>query len=286
MGSSLKSWDEQITNGVLTKGGAFKGWSDGASGGLGLAISLIVLCLALFFLVWTLKRLFLGSAKNCIRKATGLNGYLNIIVGAGMTIAVQSSSIITSALTPLVGVGALPLEDMLPLTLGANIGTTCTALLASIVIGTQAAVQIALCHLFFNIIGILIWYPIPRLRKVPVDAARWMGSMTMSLRWFPIAYIFTAFFLIPLVLLGLSTMIDVGGGVAALGWVLLVAILAGAGFATYWYKRMGGKQRVAVFLASKKEANIKKHFSGMGVQDKDSKPEGEELDEVAAVELV
>ena len=65
-----------------------------------IAISLIVLCLALFFLVWTLKRLFLGSAKNCIRKATGLNGYLNILVGAGMTIAVQSSSIITSALTP------------------------------------------------------------------------------------------------------------------------------------------------------------------------------------------
>jgi sodium-dependent phosphate cotransporter len=262
--TSLASWDKEITRGVLTKGGAFKGWSDGASGGLGLAISLVVLCLALFFLVWTLKRLFLGSAKNCIRKATGLNGYLNILVGAAMTIAVQSSSIITSALTPLVGVGALPLEDMLPLTLGANIGTTCTALLASIVIGTQAAVQIALCHLCFNIIGILIWYPVPRMRQVPVDAAKWMGSMTMSLRWFPIAYIVTAFFLVPLVLLGLSTMIDVGGGVAAFGWVLVVAIVLGAAGLTYWYKKMGGRKRLGDILEAKKEANIKKHFSRHG----------------------
>merc|ERR1719218_88413 len=102
----------------------------------------------------------------------------------------------------------------------------------------------------------------------------------MSLRWFPIAYIFTAFFLIPLILLGITTMIDVGGGLAAVGWLLLVAILFGAGFGTYWYKKMGGKQRVAVFLASKKEANMKKHFSGMS---KDSNPEGEDLDQVAAV---
>ena len=150
------------------------------------------------------------------------------------------------------------------LTLGANIGTTCTALLASIVIGTQAAVQIALCHLCFNIIGILIWYPVPRMRRVPVDAAKWMGSMTMSLRWFPIAYIFTAFFLVPLVLLGLSTMIDVGGGVAAFGWVLVVAIVLGAAGLTYWYKKMGGRKRLGDILEAKKEANIKKHFSRHG----------------------
>ena len=45
---------------------------------------------------------------------------------------VQSSSIFTSALTPLVGVGILHLDRMYPLTLGANIGTTFTAILASL----------------------------------------------------------------------------------------------------------------------------------------------------------
>ena len=170
---SLKQREEKIVDGALPKGGAFKGMSDGVAWGLGLAISLILLCVALFFLVWTLKRLFLGSAKRCIQKSVKINGYLAIIVGVGITILVQSSSMTTSALTPLVGIGTLPLEKMLPLTLGANLGTTCNATLASLVIGTDAAVQIALCHLFFNIFGILHWYPVPILRRIPLAAAEW-----------------------------------------------------------------------------------------------------------------
>ena len=58
---------------------------------------------------------------------------------------------------------------MLPLTLGANIGTTVTGLLAALVSGKVEALQVALCHLFFNISGIIIWYPIPFMRKVPLE---------------------------------------------------------------------------------------------------------------------
>ena len=53
-----------------------------------------------------------------------LSGYAAIGVGFAITIAVQSSSITTSALTPLVGVGVIKLERMYPTVLGANIGTT------------------------------------------------------------------------------------------------------------------------------------------------------------------
>ena len=53
-------------------------------------------------------------------------GYLAILLGAGMTILVQSSSIFTSTLTPLVGMGVITLDRMYPLTLGSNIGTTFT----------------------------------------------------------------------------------------------------------------------------------------------------------------
>merc|ERR1719405_417236 len=88
--------------------------------------------------------------------------------GMTMTIMVQSSSITTSALTPLVALGIISVEDMLPLTLGANIGTTCTAFLASIVTEKKNAIQIALCHLFFNIFGILIWFPVPFMRRAPL----------------------------------------------------------------------------------------------------------------------
>ena len=48
--------------------------------------------------------------------------YVFIMVGTGMTILVQSSSVFTSAITPLVGMGVISLDRMYPLTLGSNIG--------------------------------------------------------------------------------------------------------------------------------------------------------------------
>ena len=61
-----------------------------------------------------------------------LSGYLAMLVGMGITICVQSSSITTSALTPLVGIGVLKVERMYPTVLGANIGTCITGVLAAL----------------------------------------------------------------------------------------------------------------------------------------------------------
>jgi sodium-dependent phosphate cotransporter len=57
-----------------------------------------------------------------------LTGYIAILIGAFMTFLVQSSSVFTSALTPLVGLGVISLKRVYPLTLGSNVGTTTTAL--------------------------------------------------------------------------------------------------------------------------------------------------------------
>merc|ERR1712060_972569 len=95
------------------------------------------------------------------------------------------------------GLGVLPLDKMLPMTLGANIGTTCTALIASLVSLKFGAVQIALCHLFFNIIGILIWFPVPPMRRIPLEAAKLLGLYASFYRFAPIIYILTAFVAIP-----------------------------------------------------------------------------------------
>merc|ERR1712061_713952 len=102
-----------------------------------------------------LQTIYMGNAKRVLRYATKLNDYLAILIGLGVTIVVQSSSVTTSALTPLCGVGVLPIEKMLPMTLGADIGTTCTALIASLVSLKFGAVQIAMVHLWFNIVGII-----------------------------------------------------------------------------------------------------------------------------------
>merc|ERR1719201_2517151 len=102
----------------------------------------------------------------------------------------------------------IKLEAMLPLTLGANIGTTATALLASMVSDKPESVQIALCHLFFNIFGILIWFPIPYMRQWPLVAARTLGLYASYYRFVPGVYILVAFIVVPGIALGVSLAYD------------------------------------------------------------------------------
>lgn len=122
------------------------------------------------------RKYFWAMQKKLIRYSLRVNDYLAILIGVGITIIVQSSSVTTSSLTPLCGIGVLPLHKMLPLTLGANIGTTCTALIASLVSLKFGAVQIALVHLFFNIIGILIWFLSLQYVKFPLLQQSSWGS--------------------------------------------------------------------------------------------------------------
>jgi sodium-dependent phosphate cotransporter len=64
--------------------------------------------------------------------------------------------------------------------------------------------QVALCHLFFNLFGIAIWYPIPAMRQVPLNMARYLGSMTGKYTWFPLAYVGVVFFIIPGIVYGIA----------------------------------------------------------------------------------
>merc|ERR1712037_1036422 len=125
---------------------------------------------------------------------------MGMAFGMLMTILVQSSSVVTSALTPLVALQIISVEDMLPLTLGANLGTTCTAFLASMVSEKRDAIQIALCHFFFNLFGILVWFPAPCLRRVPLRMAGLLGDRSMWYRWFGTFYILLCFVVAPLLL--------------------------------------------------------------------------------------
>merc|ERR1712228_870034 len=127
--------------GKIVKGGFLQGAGDLGGGIIGLILSLLMLSLGMVCLTMLLKKIFMGNAKRLIRYSLKVNDYLAIVIGMCITIIVQSSSVTTSALTPLCGIGVLPLHKMLPLTLGANIGTTCTALIASLVSLKFGAVQ-------------------------------------------------------------------------------------------------------------------------------------------------
>jgi sodium-dependent phosphate cotransporter len=207
-------------------------------------LGLVIMFICLFAMVTMLQKLFLETSTRVIYKATNINGYLAILVGTGITILVQSSSITTSTFTPLVGLGVIRLEQMFPITLGANIGTTITSLLAAL-LSTTDALQVALAHLFFNISGIIVWYPVPFMREIPLNAARNLGKSTRIWRGFPIVYILVCFLLIPFILLGLSLLFTQGGkGLTALGSMMTVSLIIGLVYSIYWFQMANGKQRI------------------------------------------
>ncbi len=124
-----------------------------------------------------------------------------MLFGVFITILVQSSSITTSLVVPLAGAGILRLEQIFPYTLGANIGTTITALLASLVSGTIAPLAVAFSHLIFNIFGIAIIWPIERVRNIPIITAKWFTEIAIQNKIYPIIYILVVFFIVPLTLI-------------------------------------------------------------------------------------
>jgi len=181
-----------------------------------LAMSLFMLCGCLIGMVKVLNALLGSKVKGIIENVINadipvrglgwLTGYLAMMVGAVMTILVQSSSVFTSTLTPLAGAGLVSLERAYPLTLGANLGTTTTSILASFAAGgdnIQAALQISLVHLLFNLAGILLFYPVPCMRW-PISIARVLGNTTSQYRWFAVLYLCFMFFIFPLSMFGLS----------------------------------------------------------------------------------
>jgi sodium-dependent phosphate cotransporter len=119
-------------------------------------------------------------------------------VGVLVTIAVQSSSITTSILVPLVASGILLLRNAYPITLGANIGTTVTALLAALATGVASGMTIALVHLLFNVSAILLIYPIQKIRYVPVILSEKLAGIAASKKWVAIAYVSIMFIAIPI----------------------------------------------------------------------------------------
>jgi len=204
-----------------------------------LFIALFFLCFALYWIVRILHYLVLSSGRRVgengeqttfmkvTQKVLGMHPVLSIIYGMLMTIAVQSSSITTSTLTPLVALDIITLEQMLPLTLGANIGTTCTAFIASVVSGSQDAIQVSICHLLFNILGITIWFPIPFMRAVPLGWARLMGEYVQAVPWFGAFYIAVAFVGVPLALYLCSLLLSFGIFGLIANMVLNVLVVGG-----------------------------------------------------------
>lgn len=176
----------------------------GDSATLTLVLGILLLFFALRYLVKALKAILSAKAEAVLHRTLFRSAWAAIIAGVVMTVMVQSSSITTSLMVPLLGAGVVTLEQVFPFTVGANVGTTITAILAALSIGSPAAVTIALTHLAFNVSGGVLIYGIPPVRKIPLALSRWMGDLAVRNRSLAIAYILIAFFGIPLLLILLS----------------------------------------------------------------------------------
>jgi sodium-dependent phosphate cotransporter len=162
---------------------------------------------SVYFLGKLLKQLMMGRAKDILHTALGRGPIAGILAGIFVTILVQSSSATTSLMIPLAGAGVFGLDVIYPFTLGANIGTTVTSLLAATAVtGERAlpALEIAKVHLFFNLFGVLLIFGIPYLRPLPVIGAKRLATAASDNKLIALAYLIGVFFVIPLILVGLS----------------------------------------------------------------------------------
>ena len=167
----------------------------------GVIVALILMYLSLKFLVDLAKELVVKRSERFLNRYLFGAPLVTLLFGVVMTVLVQSSSITTSMVIPLIGAGILTLEQVFPYTLGANVGTTVTAMFASLATGNIAAVTVAFAHLIFNVTGIVLVYPWKVVRSVPIRLAWGLADLTSRSRFYAVAYVILIFYLIPFLLI-------------------------------------------------------------------------------------
>ena len=196
--SPLKAVVKPIAGGIITLLNEV-GW-------MILLVGLAFLFLALRYLVILLKKMMMGRSERILHKYIFGAPLAAMACGVVLTILVQSSSVTTSVIVPMVGAGILTVRQVFPYTLGANVGTTITAFLASLALAADnpetgiAAITVALAHLLFNLFGIVLIYGIPPIREITIKMAEWMGQLAGKNRVYAFLYLVSIFFLLPLLL--------------------------------------------------------------------------------------
>lgn len=172
--------------------------------GIGLILSVIN------FIGSLLKVVMVGRAKQVLHSAIGRGPITGIFSGMLITIMVQSSSTTTALVVPLAGSGTFSVKQIYPFTLGANIGTTVTALIAAFAfsgVEAQFALQAALVHLLFNLLATALIFGVPFLRATPLKAAALLGELGARNKLFVVAWVLGVFVVVPAVLIFLTVVL-------------------------------------------------------------------------------
>jgi sodium-dependent phosphate cotransporter len=197
--SPVKQWVKNPVGWLLDFWEAI-GLSGNALAGAMVASGLAIVLLSLTLITKNMRQLIADRVERSVNRVLGKgSGVVAMLLGLVITMLVQSSSITTSILIPLSAAGVITLRNAYPVTLGANVGTTVTALLAALATGSPDALTVALAHTTFNVMGILILYVPPFVRDVPIHLAEGLANLAVRRRLLAVAYVIGAFIVLPLI---------------------------------------------------------------------------------------
>ena len=213
-----------------------RSFGDGGTGLFWVIVSIIVLLGSLFALVKAISLLICGPISKNIgilmtkkfpRPFHWVSQVIMFLVSLLLTIIVQSSNIITATLVPLCGQGIISVQQVYVMTLGSNIGTTVTGILTALAqppLSLKKALQLGFVYTLFNVLGVILWLPIPQLR-IPKMYARRLGETVFKYKSFLYFYIGGLYFVFPTLLFGIS-LIPYWIGLAIVGIpIILLAFL-------------------------------------------------------------
>ncbi|WP_291725792.1 Na/Pi symporter [Bernardetia sp.] len=161
-----------------------------------LIFAIACLFLAIHLFVNLLKKRMIGKRRQKIHELFFGNTWKSFSWGFISTAAIQSSSVTTSLVVPLVATRKVNIQKAFPFVVGANIGTTLTTLLAAL-FKSEAAITIAFVHILFNLIGALLFLALPFMRRIPIILSQRLGVAAMNNRSSGLAYLLIMFFVLP-----------------------------------------------------------------------------------------
>lgn len=108
------------------------------------------------------------------------NPILGVLAGLVLTVIVQSSSASIGILQSLTATGAITFGAAIPIIMGQNIGTCVTAVLSSISANKNGK-RAALIHLYFNVIGMVVWLTVYSIVQALTPAIQEFAAGTIDM---------------------------------------------------------------------------------------------------------
>ncbi len=174
---------------------------------IGALISLALSIILIFAIVKMISNLLydqlIGNSRNKFKSFVFNTRLRSFGFGFLFTSIIQSSSLTTSLIVPLAATKKIHLKRAFQFVLGANLGTTITALIAAS-FKSEAAISLAIAHFMFNLVGVVLFLFVPFLSKLPTYFANALAALAVKYRWTAFVYILVVFFLLPFTLIYFS----------------------------------------------------------------------------------